>query len=76
LLRPPVELYSATVSTAAGTLALLAPWAFFMTPSVARCAAVVFFALAVVRGHAGFCVLRYQRNLKRLPLCLPIIRRA
>lgn len=67
LLRPPVELYSATVATVAGTLALLAPWAFFMTPSVARGAAVVFFTLAIVRGHAGFCVLRYQRNLKRLP---------
>jgi len=67
LLRPPVELYSAAVAAAAGVLALLAPSAFLMTPGVARGAACVLLGLAAVRARAGFRVLRYQRNLKRLP---------
>ncbi len=65
-LRPPVELYSAAVAGASGTLALIAPWAFLMTPGVARGAAVVLLGLAFLRARSGFRVLRYQRNLKRL----------
>ena len=38
-----------------------------MTPSVAQATAVGFFGLALVRFRAGLRVVRYQRNLRRLP---------
>ena len=40
LLRPPVELWSALVAVATGTMAILAPWALMMPPGVANAAAV------------------------------------
>ena len=67
LLRPPVELYSAVVATVSGLLAAAAPSAFMMTPSVAHAAALGFFGLAFIRFRAGVRVIRYQRNLRRLP---------
>jgi len=68
LLRPPVEFYSAGVAFAAGLAASWAPWAFMMTPGVAWGAALGCFSLACLRFRAGARVLRYQRNLRRLPV--------
>ncbi|WP_405240374.1 type IV conjugative transfer system coupling protein TraD [Lentisalinibacter orientalis] len=68
LLRPPVELWSAATAAATGTIAILAPWALMMPPGVAYGAAAVLFALAWVRARQGWRVIRYQRNLKRLPI--------
>jgi conjugative coupling factor TraD (TOL family) len=67
LLRPPVELHCAAVAMSSGLLALAMPGALMMTPSVAQATAVGFFALALVRFRAGLRVVRYQRNLRRLP---------
>ena len=67
LLRPPVELWSALVATATGSVALLAPWALMMPPGVATLAAGALFLLAAVRTRQAWRVLRYQRNMRRLP---------
>lgn len=67
LLRPPVELWSALVAAATGAMAVLAPWALMMPPGVAYAAAAVLFALALVRARQTWRVVRYQRNMRRLP---------
>ncbi len=67
LLRPPVEFWSAFTAGTAAAIALLAPWALMMTPPVGYAAAFVLACLAVHRARQGWAVLRYQRNLRRLP---------
>jgi len=67
LLRPPVELWSALVATATAVMALLAPWALMMPPDVAYAAAAALLGLAVIRARQAWRVLRYQRNMRRLP---------
>ncbi|MBK1674712.1 conjugative coupling factor TraD, PFGI-1 class [Ectothiorhodospira shaposhnikovii] len=67
LLRPPVELWSAFVAGLSAVVALAAPWALMMTPAVAWVAATVLGGFALYRGRQGWQILRYQRNLKRLP---------
>jgi len=68
LLRPPVELWSAAIAGLAAAVALAAPWAFLMTPGVAWGAALLLGTLCALRAQQGLEVLRYQRNLRRLPL--------
>jgi len=67
LLRPPVELWSALVAFATAAIAVLAPWALMMPPGVAYAAATVLTALGILRCRQAWRVLRYQRNLRRLP---------
>lgn len=67
LLRPPVELWSGTVSLSSGLLCAMAPSTLMMTPSVGYTSAAVLAGLGVYRMNQGSQVLRYQRNLKRLP---------
>ncbi|SEP17850.1 type IV conjugative transfer system coupling protein TraD [Aquisalimonas asiatica] len=67
LLRPPVEFYSAGVAACAAIIAVVAPWALMMTPTVAWGAAVILGGVAVWRGRQGWWIVRYHRNLKRLP---------
>lgn len=67
LLRPPVELWSALVAAATGSMALVAPWALMMPPGIAYAAAAALFVLALVRTRQAWRVLRYQRNMRRLP---------
>ena len=67
LLRPPVELWSALVAFATATIAVLAPWALMMPPGVAYAAGAVLTVLGWVRGRQAWRVLRYQRNMRRLP---------
>ena len=67
LLRPPVELWSALVAAATGTMAVLAPWALMMPPGVAHAAAAALFTLAGIRTRQAWRVIRYQRNMRRLP---------
>ena len=68
LLRPPVEFYSAFVGFMAAGIAVYAPWSLFMTRGVAWTVAGVLFFFAWTRFRAGYRVLRYQHNLKRLPI--------
>ena len=67
LLRPPVELWSMSVAFAAGVIALLAPWALMMPPGVAYLAGTCLFLFGGVRARQAWRVLRYQRNMRRLP---------
>lgn len=66
-LRPPVELYTAAVCFSSAGLCLYSPWAFALTPQIGIYTALGFGALGAVRAKEGYEVLRYQRNIKRLP---------
>ena len=67
LLRPPVELWSVTVAFAAGSMAFMAPWALMMPPGVATMAGAGLFLFGGLRAKQAWRVLRYQRNMRRLP---------
>ena len=67
LLRPPVELWSTLVAFATAGIAILAPWALMMPPGVAYGAGAVLGLIGLIRGHQAWRVLRYQRNMRRLP---------
>ena len=67
LLRPPVELWSALVAFAAAAIAWLAPWALMMPPGVAGSAGAVLALIGLLRGRQAWWVIRYQRNMRRLP---------
>ena len=67
LLRPPVELWSAFTAGTTAAIALFSPWALMMTPSVAYAAAMVLILVAARRGRHAWTVIRYQRNIRRLP---------
>jgi conjugative coupling factor TraD (TOL family) len=68
LLRPPVELWSTVVAFATATIAMLAPWALMMPPGVAYTAGTALTVLGLVRGRQAWRVMRYQRNMRRLPI--------
>ncbi|EFS2650735.1 conjugative transfer system coupling protein TraD, partial [Salmonella enterica] len=67
LLRPAVELNTAVAAGCAAFVCVSAPWAVALAPSVSYMAAGGFAALAAVRTRQGLRILRYRRNLKRLP---------
>ncbi|MCF6566157.1 conjugative coupling factor TraD, PFGI-1 class, partial [Escherichia coli] len=67
LLRPAVELNTAVVSATAAFVCVQAPWAIALAPSVSYVTAGGFAVLAMVRTRQGMKVLRYRRNLRRLP---------
>ena len=67
LLRPAVELYTVLVCVAAALLCIFAPWAFALTPLFGAVAATGFIALGFVRLRQAWVVLRYRRNIRRLP---------
>lgn len=67
LLRPTVELNTAVVSGMAAYVCVQAPWAVALAPSVSYVTAAGFAALAVTRTHQGMKIIRYRRNLRRLP---------
>ena len=67
LLRPPVELWSTLVAVIVAAIAIVAPWALMMPPGVAYATAGALLGLAAVRGLQALRVIRYQRNLRRLP---------
>ncbi|EOY6343188.1 MULTISPECIES: type IV conjugative transfer system coupling protein TraD [Enterobacter] len=67
LLRPAVELNTAAVSGMAAYVCVQAPWAVALAPSVSYVTAAGFAALAVTRTHQGMKIIRYRRNLRRLP---------
>jgi hypothetical protein len=52
---------------AAGVIALLAPWALMMPPGVATMAGASLFFFGGIRAKQAWRVLRYQRNMRRLP---------
>lgn len=67
LLRPPVELYTASVCALSAGLCVYAPWSLALNPTVGLGMAAGFGHLGFKRAREGFRILKYQRNLKRLP---------
>ncbi|HAT6803629.1 TPA: type IV conjugative transfer system coupling protein TraD [Citrobacter freundii] len=67
LLRPAVELYSAAAGLAAAAVCMTAPWAVMLVPSVSYPLAGGFLLFALVRARQGLIILRYRRNIRRLP---------
>jgi len=67
LLRPPVELWSTLVAFATAAIAILAPWSLMMPPGVAYGAGALLLVMGLIRGRQALRVLRYQRNMRRLP---------
>ena len=67
LLRPAVELYTAVVCFTAAALCVFAPWTLALTPLFGLVAALGFLALGSVRLKQALLVLRYRRNIRRLP---------
>ena len=67
MLRPPVELWSGTVALSAAIICAFAPSTLMMTPSVGYTSALILALLGFVRARQGYQVIKYQRNLKRLP---------
>jgi conjugative coupling factor TraD (TOL family) len=67
LLRPPVELWSTLVAFSTAAIAILAPWALMMPPGIAYAAGAVLSLIGLIRGRQAWRVLRYQRNMRRLP---------
>lgn len=65
LLRPPVELWSATVAAGASAVAHFAPWSLLMPPEMGNAASLLLAGFAVHRLRHGAVVLRYQRNMGR-----------
>ncbi|CDH04861.1 putative plasmid transfer protein [Xenorhabdus bovienii str. oregonense] len=67
LLRPAVELNTALVAAVAAFVCIRAPWAIALAPSVSYVMGGSFAVLAIVRTWQGIQVIRYRRNLRRLP---------
>ncbi|MEP7248004.1 MAG: type IV conjugative transfer system coupling protein TraD [Gammaproteobacteria bacterium] len=67
LLRPAVELYTVMACVLAAALSLCAPWSIALSPSMGWGAATAFLALAVLRFAQALTILRYRRNIRRLP---------
>ncbi|WP_248767219.1 type IV conjugative transfer system coupling protein TraD [Pseudomonas sp. MWU12-2345] len=67
LLRPAVELYTVAVCGIGAYLSLFAPWSLAMTPLFGVGAAVFFLGFGGMRLRQALVVLRYRRNIRRLP---------
>ncbi|MDG9757847.1 type IV conjugative transfer system coupling protein TraD [Pseudomonas chengduensis] len=67
LLRPAVELYTVAVCAAAALLSLVAPWALALSPSIGLGSALAFLAFGAIRLRDALVILRYRRNIRRLP---------
>ena len=67
LLRPPIELWSAVTALGGSIIAFMAPWILMMTPDVGFGAALLLGLVSLKRFQETARVLRYQRNMKRLP---------
>ncbi|MGP2503797.1 type IV conjugative transfer system coupling protein TraD [Pantoea ananatis] len=66
LLRPAVEMYSATVAGSATFICMTAPWSVALAPSVSWVTAAGFGVLALKRTSQGLKILRYRHNIRRL----------
>ncbi|WP_095101705.1 type IV conjugative transfer system coupling protein TraD [Pseudomonas sp. Irchel 3A5] len=67
LLRPAVELYTVGVCLIGAYLSLFAPWALALSPLFGLAAALFFLSFGWIRLRQALVVLRYRRNIRRLP---------
>ncbi|MCU7818058.1 MAG: type IV conjugative transfer system coupling protein TraD [gamma proteobacterium symbiont of Lucinoma myriamae] len=66
-LRPPVELYSATVFLGSSLVCVLAPWSLMMSAEIGYTMALILGYMGYERTQQALWVLRYQRNIRRVP---------
>ena len=62
-----MEFNTAVVAATAAGVCVTAPWAVALAPSVSYVTAAGFGVLAAVRFRQGMKIIRYRRNLRRLP---------
>lgn len=67
LLRPAVELYTVAVCAAAALLSLVAPWSLALNPTIGLGSALAFLVFGAIRLRDALLILRYRRNIRRLP---------
>ena len=67
LLRPPVEFYSTVTAGCGALICLMQAPLLMLTPWQARLMAGALMLLALRRGWQGWHIVRYHRNLLRLP---------
>ncbi|OWB27872.1 type IV conjugative transfer system coupling protein TraD [Xanthomonas oryzae pv. oryzicola] len=67
LLRPAVELYTVAVCAGAALICLVAPWSLALNPLLGLASALAFLAFGSVRLRQAWSILRYRRNIRRLP---------
>jgi len=67
LLRPAVELYTVAACLLAAFLCLFVPWAITLTPAMGMATAGLFLLFAIIRLRDAWVILRYRRNIRRLP---------
>ncbi|AMZ71402.1 MULTISPECIES: type IV conjugative transfer system coupling protein TraD [Pseudomonas] len=67
LLRPAVELYSVAACSSGAVLCITAPWSLALAPAIGAAAACAFAVLGVIRLNQACTVLRYRRQMRRLP---------
>lgn len=65
LLRPPVEFLSAATAASIGLVAVGAPWALTLSPSLGYAAGAIAGGFAFYRGRDGLQVLRYTVGLTK-----------
>lgn len=67
LLRPPVEFYPAAAHAACAYVCSVAPWSLALHPAIGYGLAAGFGGISYLRFRQGWRIVRYHRNLKRLP---------
>ncbi|MDH4564514.1 MULTISPECIES: type IV conjugative transfer system coupling protein TraD [unclassified Pseudomonas] len=67
LLRPAVELYTVVVCVGAAAVCLVAPWSLALSPLLGLGSALAFLAFGTLRLRDAWVILRYRRNIRRLP---------
>ncbi len=67
LLRPAVELHSVLVCSLAAVLCVCAPWALALSPTIGFVTGAAFILVAGIRFRDAWHILRYRRNIRRLP---------
>ena len=67
LLRPAVELYTVAVCAGAAFLCLMAPWSLALSPLLGLGSALAFLTFGALRFRDAWAILRYRRNIRRLP---------
>ena len=66
-LRPAVELYTVAICIAAAMLCMSSPWAVALSPEIGQVAALAYALFGLIRLRQAWEVLRYRRNIRRLP---------
>ena len=62
-----MELYTVAVCLLAATLSVWAPWSLALSPTLGFGAALAFLGFGALRLRQAVTILRYRRNIRRLP---------